>query len=186
MNFKQKNNLLFRLTFPIAVGLLTMAITPHAHGQVEVEVDPIAYALNGYSGHIAYGFDPLRISLGGFGADQPEFFHGNEGWEARSRGITMKVDYLLPKLGGYFVGLDATYSWNDYTLKSTNETQSQNALGLGVRTGYRFTFKKTGFYMVPWFSVSYPFNTEEVVISGEKFESSRVLVFPTIHLGWQF
>src|SRR5699024_3737845 len=115
MNLKQKNNLLFRLIFPIVVGLLTMGITPHAHGQVEVEVDPIAYALNGYSGHIAYGFDPLRISLGGFGADQPEFFHGNEGWKARSRGITMKVDYLLQKQAGYYVGLDATYQWQSYT-----------------------------------------------------------------------
>jgi len=186
MNLQSKNNLLLLLTCSIVIGLLTMSIPPQAHGQVEVEVDPIAYALNGYSGHAAYVFDPLRISLGAFGADQPEFFHGNEGWEARTRGITMKADYLFPKLGGFFVGLDATYSWNEYTLKSSNKTESQNGLGLGVRTGYRFTFRNTGFYIVPWFSVSYPFDTKEVIISDEKFDEARILVFPTIHLGWQF
>jgi len=32
------------------------------------------------------------------------------------------------------------------------------------------------------------FNTDttEVIISGEEFEQTQILLFPTIHLGWQF
>ncbi|MEM1115261.1 MAG: hypothetical protein AAF845_03755 [Bacteroidota bacterium] len=51
-----------------------------AWGQVEVEADPIAYALSGYSGHVGYVAGRARASVGVFAADAPEFFHGNEGW----------------------------------------------------------------------------------------------------------
>ena len=170
----------------VFTGLLVTLTPSAAYSQVEVEADPIAYVLNGYSGHLAYVFDPARVSVGVFGVDVPQFFHGNEGWDLRSRGATVKVDYLISKLKGLFVGIDTGYQRSEYTLESAEETEDQDLFGAGVRTGYRYFFRDTGFYVVPWVSVSYQFNAEDIVINGERFEQGQVQVFPTLHLGWRF
>lgn len=174
--------------YTLSTCVLLWAFSPFstARAQVEVEADPIAYVLDGYSGHLAYVFNPVRVSVGVFGVDVPEFFHGNEGWALSSRGATMKVDYLIPNLGGFFVGLDTGYQRATLTLESTSASEDQDVFGVGARTGYRVTFPGTGFYLVPWVSVSYLFNPDDVVLDGETFEQGSVQVFPTVHLGWQF
>ncbi len=45
--------------------------TAHAHAQVEVEADPVAYALNGFSLHAAKVMGATRLSVGAFGIDVP-------------------------------------------------------------------------------------------------------------------
>ena len=173
-------------TISAFTGLLIMLTPSPAYSQVEVEADPIAYVLNGYSGHLAYVFDPARVSIGVFGVDVPQFFHGNEGWELRSRGVTVKVDYLIPTLNGLFIGLDMGYQRSEFTLESAEGIEKRDLFGAGIRTGYRYFFGNTGFYVVPWISVSYQFNAEDIVINSETFEQGQVQVFPTLHLGWHF
>lgn len=170
----------------VFTGILTMSSFSLAYPQVEIEADPLAYVLGGYSGHVAYVFDPLRASVGVYGIEVPQFFHGNEGWKVKSRGVTVKVDYLIPNMGGLFVGLDTGFQRSEYTLKSVNKTEERYQYGVGIRTGYRYFFGDTGFYVVPWFSVSYRFRADDVEINGERFELGRIQIFPTIHLGWQF
>ncbi len=175
-----------RFTLAACALLLATGVFSPARAQVEVEADPIAYVLDGYSGHLAYVFDPIRVSAGVFGVEVPEFFHGNEGWASRSRGVKVKADYLMRNLDGFFVGLDTGYQRATHTLDATDASEDQDLFGLGARTGYRVTFPGTGFYLVPWVSVSYLFNADDVVLDGETFEQSAVQVFPTVHLGWQF
>jgi len=43
-----------------------------------------------------------------------------------------------------------------------------------------------GLYVVPWVSVSYNFDGDDVVIGGQEFTRSPVTIFPTVHLGWRF
>lgn len=133
----------------VLASIVTLAAPASACGQVEVEADPIAYILNGHSGHLAYTHPPARLSAGVFKADPPHFFHGHEGWDVRSQGVTVKLDYLLPAMRGLFVGLDAGYQRDEYAFESASEIKTQDQFRLGVRTGYRFFAPKHRFLRSP-------------------------------------
>jgi hypothetical protein len=65
-----------------------------AASQVEVETDPFAFALNGFSLHLASVMGNLRFSVGTFGIDVPRFFHGEDAWSVKMRGVGVKGDLL--------------------------------------------------------------------------------------------
>lgn len=50
----------------------------------EIEADPAAYALEGYSAHLAHSLDEgrTRLQVGLFAADVPDWLHGktNSSW----------------------------------------------------------------------------------------------------------
>jgi hypothetical protein len=159
-----------------------------AHAQWEVEADPAAYALSGYSIHVG---DPIlsgksRLQFGAFAAETPEWVHGNSGWTEKSHGATFKFDYFpFHPLRGLFFGLDTSYARVRYTLQQTHEKTYQNVVGLGPRIGYRFDIGRH-FYVSPWVSVDYQFGAKDVVLSGKTFEQGKIAVFPAVHLGWRF
>ena len=64
----------FKAVFAVAVGALLAQAT--AQAQWEVEADPIAFRLNGYSAHAGYRVEAFRADIGPFGADIPESLHG--------------------------------------------------------------------------------------------------------------
>jgi outer membrane autotransporter protein len=159
-----------------------------AQAQWEAETDPAAYALQGFSVHLGHPiFDQrFRLQLGAFGAETPEWIHGNSGFTENSRGVTFKFDYFpLHRLSGLFLGADSNYSWVRYELNQTHEHVDRNIVGLGQRIGYRFNVGKH-FYLSPWVSVDYQFNAKDVTISGKIFRESPYSVFPALHLGWTF
>jgi hypothetical protein len=159
-----------------------------AHAQWEVEADPTAYALNGFSAHIAHPiFDGRsRLQIGAFGADTPEWIQGNSGFTEDSRGVTLKFDYFpLRPSDGLFFGADSNYARVRYELNQTHERIYRNMVGLGPRVGYRFNLGKH-LYISPWVSVDYQFNAKDVTISGKMFHEARYSVFPAVHLGWKF
>jgi hypothetical protein len=173
-------------------GLLTLAVAlfvavpSPAAAQIEVEVDPFAYALNGFSLHVAKVLGSVRVNVGTFGIDVPSVVHGNDGWNETMRGAGVKVDYLGSGIDGLFVGLDGGYMRNTYALTAVDDSEVRGVIGLGVRGGYRLPVGRRGFYVAPWVGVSYNFNGDDVTIGGEAFERSGVRVFPTMHLGWRF
>jgi hypothetical protein len=176
----------FRRAFMLCGMLNFLSIA--AYAQWEVEADPAAYALSGYSVHIAHAiFDgKSRLQLGAFGAETPEWVHGNPGWTEKSHGVTFKVDYFpLQPLRGLFIGFDGNYARVRYTLQETNEKAYQNIVGLGPRIGYRFELGKH-FYISPWVSFDYQVGAKDVKISGKTFEQGKLAIFPAIHLGWRF
>jgi hypothetical protein len=180
-----------RIPFPMSLAsALTLAaifaLTPPAQAQVELEADPLAYALNGFSLHTAKVLGTWRLSVGTFGIEIPRSFHGNEGWSSSMRGAGLKWDYLGASVDGWFVGADAGYMRTSYSLDLARETVKRNVIGAGVRGGYRLPLGTTGFYLSPWIGVSYNFDGGDVLVGTERFDRSPVTVFPTVHIGWRF
>jgi len=164
------------------------SFTPWAHAQWEAEADPTAYALKGFSVHAGHPmFDRrARLQLGAFGAQTPEWIHGNSGFTEDSRGVTLKFDYFpLRPLSGLFVGADSNYARVRYELDQTHERTYRNLVGVGPRLGYRFNVGRH-LYISPWVSVDYQFNARDVTIAGKIFHQSSYSVFPAVHLGWRF
>jgi hypothetical protein len=163
-------------------------LSPFAHAQWEAEADPTAYALMGFSVHLGHSiFDGRsRLQFGAFGAETPEWIHGNSGFTEDSRGVTFKVDYFpLRPLSGLFVGGDSNYARVRYELKETHERIYRNIVGVGPRVGYRFNFGKH-LYFSPWVSMDYQCNAKDVTISRKIFREARYSLFPAVHLGWRF
>jgi hypothetical protein len=159
-----------------------------AHAQWEVEVDPTAFALKGFSAHVGHPIfrGKAHIQLGAFGAETPEWIHGNSGFTENSRGATFKFDFFPKHPGrGVFIGADGNEAWVRYELESIREHTYRNLFGLGPRIGYRFNLG-SHLYVSPWVAVDYQFNARDVVISGKTFHESPYSVFPAAHIGWSF
>lgn len=159
--------------------------------RLEVEADPIAFILNGYSFHAGYTMGHLRFDAGIFGIKQPGFALENKLFSVFSSGGGVKVDYLLRPNRGLFVGLQSDYVTDKIGLKSGEATESVSGVTLGLRTGYRFMFGKKenqfkGFYLVPWVGLIRSLNPSVVTQSGNTYSQSQWSVFPTIHLGYRF
>lgn len=173
----------------VVVLILVLASTATmARAQWEVEADPVAYGLSGFSLHLArQALDGAgRVQVGIFGAEVPERFHGNDGFTVRTRGVTAKADYFLRgQPAGLFLGVDGNYSRVRYHLDTTGGRTTRNLFALGPRVGYRFNFGER-VYLTPWVSTSYVFNTEDVIIDGERFEERPYRIFPAVHVGWRF
>ncbi len=125
------------LVFSASFLLLSVA----ARAQWEVEADPTAYALRGFSVHVGRPIlnGRSRLQFGAFGAETPQWMHGNDGFTENSRGVTLKLDYF-PKhrSSGLFFGADSNYARVRYELRQTHERTHRNLGGLGPRAGYRF------------------------------------------------
>jgi hypothetical protein len=170
----------------LLMGLLSVPATAGAQSKVEIEVDPIAYAFNGFSLHVAKVFGSVRANVGTFGIDVPTAYHGNEGWNSTMRGAGVKLDNLGSSIDGFFVGVEGGYMRNRYALAASSETVERDVIGIGVRGGYRLPLGKSGLYLAPWVGLGYNFHGDDVVIAGEKFERTPIGVFPTVHVGWRF
>lgn len=171
----------------VAVLALNCSARADATGW-ELEADPIAYALRGYSLHVARSFagGAVRAQIGLFGADVPSAWHGHDGLDQRSRGVTVKVDYFLQQRSeGLFVGLDLNRERTRFRRKDGGESLSRDGSNLGLRTGYRFNVGKH-WYIVPWLSVTRASDVDDVVLGGERYSQNRIQAFPTVHVGWRF
>ena len=174
-----------KITVLCAAFLLLPAF---ACAQWEVEAHPTAYALKGFSAHVGYPiFDGRsRLQLGGFGADTPQWIHGNAGFTESSRGATFKIDYFPRQPSrGLFFGADSNFSRVRYELDETHGRVHRSMVGLGPRAGYRFDISQH-LYIYPWISVDYQFGAKDVTISGKTFHESKYSVFPAVHIGWRF
>jgi hypothetical protein len=103
-------------TYLIIAFLVWTGVQVHAQSHFnyfEVEADPIAYILNGYSLHGVFVSHRIRTDLGVFGIQQPEGYGGNRGFQVYSKGVGMKVNYLLGNKHKWFSGLGFGYSHNN-------------------------------------------------------------------------
>jgi len=174
-------------TMLTAVALLVL-VPAAARAQWEIEADPIAYALGGFSAHVARELPDgrNRLQAGVFGADVPDAFMSDDAFSDRSRGVTLKFDHFFGKrTAGFFAGIDGDYSREHYELKATGDTTDRNLFGLGPRVGYRFEIGQH-LYVSPWFSAAYQFNVHDVELSGERLDQKKYSMFATVHAGWRF
>lgn len=150
----------------------------------DVEVDPIAYALDGYSLHVGVGRGRYRLDVGNFALWMPQALHGQEGFDARFGGFGVKLDaYLDPAQTGGFVGLESAYTLVSAVDERSGEQGMGRGVSAGARVGWRFDIAG-GLYVVPWVGVGYRFG-EELTAGGRTFAMSPWSVFPTIHIGYR-
>jgi hypothetical protein len=152
----------------------------------DVELDPIAYALEGHSLHVGVGYKRLRVDLGAFALDLPPFMEPVEGFDTSFSGYGLKLQYFpFAEQSGAFVGLDANlaHAWIEAT--TSDAAHRQTRWSLGVLLGWRFMLG-AGFYATPWVGASYDFNAGEFELDSRRYEAPAFSPFATLHLGYRF
>ena len=177
--------------FLAAAFLSTLLAAAPAHAASgDVEIDPLAYVIDGHSLHVGLRLRHQRFDLGNFAGAAPAAFHGNDGYGLYFSGLGAKYDLCLREdCNGAFAGLDASLARTWITHEDTDTTVTRRQLGVGLRVGYRFSFSDDGrgLYVVPWVSVSYNWFSEPgPTIGGDRFEDRKIGIFPTVHVGWAF
>src|SRR5262249_42230115 len=128
----------------------------------DVEVDPTAYVLSGYSVHVGVGWTRLRVDLGAFAIAVPRFVHGNDGFSSSVDGLGVKLQYFpFAEEHGGFVGVDAGFNRQLIRLDGTDLAAREEQLSLGAHVGWRFEIGPS-FYATPWIGLSYGFNVHDV------------------------
>jgi hypothetical protein len=149
----------------------------------DLELDPTAYVLGGYSIHAGLAFRYVRLDLGAYAMTVPELVHKNEGFVASFDGYGVKVQvFPFAEQSGAFVGIDGGVTRSLVRLKGTELAARATMVGVGVDAGYRFDLVG-GLYATPWVGVSRSFGAEPVALGGRTFEMSPWVVFPAVHLG---
>lgn len=156
----------------------------------EIEIDPIAYVLNGYSIHGIYNHNHFRFDLGYYGIETPGKLTGNDGYNIRSTGFGLKANYMIRKVNGFYTGIDLGYG---ETVATSNESKLKDTghnLSLGAHLGYRiflFPHQKNalnGLYLTPWAGISYNHTFDKIKFSD--YKDSKLGYFATFHIGYRF
>jgi hypothetical protein len=153
-------------------AVLGWTIPSRAGAQIEIEADPVAYALKGDSVHVGEVLgEKNRVQVGAFGYEIRKFYGGNVNFSRRGNGVTVKYDrFLGRRTKSSFIGLDWNFTRTRYTLDATGERTYRNDVTIGPRVGYRFE-AGSHLYITPWFSCGYVFNSgPPVVIDGQWFD----------------
>jgi hypothetical protein len=156
----------------------------------EIEVDPLAYLLKGYSVHGIYNHNHLRFDLGYFGIEIPGEWIGNENYTIRNTGFGLKINYMLKKVNGLYSGIDFGYGETTATENESKLQDKGHNLSLGTHLGYRiFLFPNqknalNGLYLTPWAGISY--NHVYDKIKFENYKNSKLGYFATFHIGYRF
>lgn len=176
--------------------LLTIACSGFAQNKQqlsytrELEVDPIAYAMKGYSVHLVQNLRRFRIDAGVFGIEQPAAITGNKGFSTMTRGFGVKLNYLLQGVRGFYTGVDAGYAANSVREIATGAADKGHNLSFGAHAGYRwFLFAQhknmlSGLYITPWAGMSYNYVYDAV--SLRSYKEGNIGYFATVHIGFRF
>lgn len=157
----------------------------------DVELDPIAYALKGFSVHLGYQKNVIRYDAGVFGLDEPSSFSVNKDFKVRLKGFGIKAIYMGNKPGGWFAGIGTDYGFVNATHKLTGDQKKGNTIGIGINGGYRVLVGKTaktgsGLYFSPWLGVDKVFFVKKPVFTSTTYKEQNIRFFPTVHVGWRF
>jgi len=176
-----------RLSKQFVLGIsLSAPMLVYADVEYFGEIDPLAYIVNGYSFHSGFQYQHYRAQAGIFSAEIPRAVSDNKNFSVQQYGYGFKVDYLLAPNGGWFAGIEYSSTTISYRLRSNGVEERKPAKLIGMRTGYQFIFTN-GVYLTPWVGLMRNVSdTSTVVISGEKYNVNNVVLFPTVHIGFQF
>lgn len=161
------------------------------HPHLEIEVDPLAYILKGYSFHSALIFSRMRYSFGIVGIKQPDFFLNNDAFSVYTTELDFKTDYLFSGIKGFFAGVQLTYGKDKVGLTDEKHREDIWSATMGIRVGYRLMFGKRenqykGFYISPWLAWLYTPDAKTVQRGREMYRQPKWFPFPALHLGWRF
>jgi len=127
-----------RLSILVAVAAVLGSRAASAQLHVDAEVDPTAYALDGYSLHLGIGSGRVRLDLGVFRMAIPQLVHGDAGFDVSFDGFGPKLQYFLfAEQRGLFVGADAGLTRIHAERQGTSLAAHEDSFGLGIHAGYR-------------------------------------------------
>ena len=175
---------LFKLFAFLVLSGLFFSAKANEKLSFEIEVDPIAYMLKGYSLHGIYILEQTKIDLGIFGLELPSTSPNKE-FTVTFKGFGFKYDYFGNSIEGFFTGIQASMAWVDVSLNNSSAEASRTVYNLGIRSGYRWSWGH--FFVSPWMSVDYNILPEDNInLEGKKYEHQPFTIFPTVHLGYSF
>ena len=164
---------------------VTGPATPASPLHFDLEVDPTAYALHGHSLHIGVGYHHLRVDLGNYAEELPQFLHADDGFDLSFRGYGTKVQiFPFAEQHGLVVGIDAGVSTTSTHRQGTEMAVEQHLFGVGADIGYRIALGRR-FYVTPWIGASYNLNARDVTLAGATSKANPLLIFPAIHVGYR-
>ncbi len=181
-----------KLSLTIGILVAAITLTSAQDNHFEIELDPLAYALGGGSGHVAYAFKNERIQLGFGMLDLPEGMQNHEGISESFKAISLKWDYFFGRedaTQGFFAG--PTFDYLFLTYDDGQDQFEENQLALGIRAGYKIdlfknSYKLSGLYLTPWMGASVFTNPGDIAVGDQTYSRKAVTFFPTVHLGWSF
>lgn len=159
---------------------------PPSRVHLDVEIDPTAYILRGYSLHVGIGWRRLRVDLGAYAMAMPEFMHGNPDFDVSFHGFGVKAQFFpLAEQRGLFVGVDTGLAMPLVQRRDTDLARRGLQVSVGAHIGWRFPII-AGLYVTPWVGVSYSFNAEDVTLANRTYTNNPITVFPAVHIGYRF
>ena len=172
----------------------TAAATP---GSLSLEIDPMPFALGGYSFSVRYADRNLphwSAMASVFSSDFPDGMlsstNRDAGWTALHfrASEALFVDYDFSGKGrGFFAGPSVFLYNNEVTYEPTGEVRSFTSIYPNVRVGYTwFPFKKAGFYLSPWVNVGREIITgEQEASEAPEYMMEDAKYIAAIHLGYR-
>ena len=172
-----------------ALAALLSALAAPAHAadlRVDVELDPLAYALEGHSVHVGVGAGRFRFDLGAFGLELPDWASPNTAFDAGFSGFGAKAHaHWFDDGTGPFAGVGLGAVRTVVQHRETGLAARDTTLAVGVEVGWLVPLV-AGLYVKPWIGVSRTLGAQDFVVEGERFEAVRWQVFPTVHVGYLF
>src|SRR5258705_10517109 len=123
------------LALVILLAATSAARADEAAVRVEVDGDPAAFFVDGYSLHVAVVGPWRRFDLGCYAVDEPGFLHGNDGWNVELRAWTLGWDYFVSGEDGFFAGLSAALAIRTYAPSGTHLPAEPHQLLARPHTG---------------------------------------------------
>ena len=152
---------------------------------LDIETDPVAFALSGHSLHVGVGWERYRFDFGNFGLEIPEFVHGNEGFTSRFDGFGAKFDVFYSKEQyGLFGGISGSFVRSQVGLRGSNQRIIGTQGTIDARIGYRVKLVG-GFFISPWVSVGRMIGGGDIQIENRTYKQNDFTIFPTLHIGYQ-
>ena len=152
----------------------------------DIELDPIAYALAGFSLHAGITYGKFRLDLGAFGLDIPEFVHEDAGFDQSFSGYGIKLQYFpFAEQAGAFVGLNGAVGHALTELAGTELAERHLEGNTALQVGYRLLLP-ADFFVAPWISIGYRWGARDVTLGGKTAGADPLTIFPTVHVGRRF
>lgn len=156
-------------------------------GQLDLEPEPVAFALDGASVTAAYQRGPWRYAAEVFGVEPGESLHGNEGFDASLTGLELKLErFFGDSRAGLFAGVEAGIGRREITHDASGRSGRSIEYSAGVVGGYRWYTGLGNLYLMPQAGLSFSLDPEDLTIRGDTFEARRLTPFATVGVGWSF
>ena len=161
-------------------------ISTNTQAEFYVEADPFACGLNGHSLHLGIQGGGYRMQVGMFKAEAPDAFKDNKNFNVVQAGHGIKIDYYGTSPDGAFIGLEYGQTKAKYQLKTGGEVVEQDVNLLGFRLGYKITLSNN-LFITPWVGLDKNISKiTNITVSGETYTPDEWIIFPTVHLGYEF